>query len=144
MDVSSKEDGGSENPLKCSDQPTVLGAALLHPEGVEHFRGAVERDPAGPLPVCQGCEEQRHEAILPPGEAVVGVPSDEEHELAVATFVDQSSGRRAFNWQPTEDERSGGKSDILARRLSSHSHTLDRLGFSDPTFPNRSYQTNTV
>lgn len=134
MGVGSEKDRGSEDPLKCSNQPTVLGSPLLHAEGIEHFRSAIERDPAGSLPVCQCCEEQGHEAILPPGQAVIGVPGHEEHELAITAFVDQSSSGRALDWQPTENERSGRKSDILACRVSSHSDTFDRVDFSDPAF----------
>jgi hypothetical protein len=37
----------SEDPLKGSNQPTILGSPLLYPEGIEHFLSAMERDPAG-------------------------------------------------------------------------------------------------
>ena len=67
MRVSPEEDRGSEDSLKGANQPTVLRASLLQPEGVEHFRGAGEGDPARPLPVRQSCQEQRNQAILSPG-----------------------------------------------------------------------------
>jgi hypothetical protein len=88
MRIGSKKDRGSEDSLKCANQSTVLGAALLHSESVEHLRCAGERDPARSLPVRQRSQEQRNEPILPPRQSVVGMPGYEEDKLAVATFMD--------------------------------------------------------
>jgi hypothetical protein len=89
--VGSEKDGGGQRFAERLEPASGTGSALLHPEGVQHLGSAGRSDAARPLPVCQGCQEQWNEAILAPGQTVVGVPGDEEHELAIAAFVDQSS-----------------------------------------------------
>src|SRR5215472_12306517 len=53
--VSSEEDGSSEDALEGAHQPAILGSALLHAEGVQHFGGAAKGDPARLLVNCSRC-----------------------------------------------------------------------------------------
>src|ERR1700744_5863485 len=42
--VGSEEDRRAEDPLESSHQAPILSSALLHAEGVRHFRGTPESD----------------------------------------------------------------------------------------------------
>lgn len=52
LGVGSEEDRSSEDALERSDQPPVLRTALLYSECIQHFSGAVERDPRRLLADC--------------------------------------------------------------------------------------------
>ena len=85
----------------------------MHTEGLQHLGRARKGDPAGLLAGCQCCQEKRDEAILAPGESVLRMTGDEQHELAVATFVDQGPGRRAFYRKAAEDKWTGGEAQVI-------------------------------
>jgi len=90
--VRSEKDSRAEDALKRSDQPSVLGTALLYAERIEHLGGAVERDPRRLLPNCHCCEKDRNKAILSPRQSVAGVTGDLEHESPVPALVEEASG----------------------------------------------------
>ena len=132
MRVGSEEDRRSEDSLKRSNQATILGSTLLHPERVEHFRGAGEGDPARPLPVCQCSQKQWNQTILAPRKSVVRVAGDEKHESTIATFVDEGSSGRTLNRKAAKDKRPGGETDVLGCRTPAHPNTLDALNLAEP------------
>src|SRR5436309_6787624 len=55
--VRSEEDRRAENSLERSDEASILGAALLDSEGVEHFGCAIERDARRFLANCHRCQK---------------------------------------------------------------------------------------
>jgi hypothetical protein len=67
LDIRAKEYGRAEDPLECSHQSTVLRAALLHPECVQHFSGTSKPNGLGSLADSEGCEKYGDKAILAPG-----------------------------------------------------------------------------
>ena len=60
---------------------------------------------------------------------------DEQHELAVATFMHQGSGWRAFDRKPAKNKGAGREAQVLAGRLTAQADTLD--GFHLPESPAR-------
>jgi hypothetical protein len=100
MPVGSEEDGGTKGALESANQPAILRSPLLHTESIEHF-GRAGGDLPRPLAGRQGCQEEGHQAILAPREAVVGMAGDEENELTVAAFMDQSPRRWTLHRQTT-------------------------------------------
>lgn len=86
--VGPKEDRGAEDPLEGGNKPSVLRSALAEPEGVEHLSGGWEPDRGGLLPGRQSREEDRHESVLAPRQAVMGMPGDLQQESAISALVD--------------------------------------------------------
>ena len=72
---------------KASDQPTILRAALLHAERVQHLRCASKVNRLALLPDRQRRQENGNESILSPGQTVARMPGDLKRELAVAPFM---------------------------------------------------------
>ncbi len=66
LGVASEENGCSEDALKGRNQAAVLRAALLHAEGVQHFRGALENDGLPPLPKGRESPRKGEQADLAP------------------------------------------------------------------------------
>jgi hypothetical protein len=77
--ISAEEDRRSKNSLKGPAEAPVLGAALLHLEGVQHLGGALKSDPPRPLPDGQSREEDRDETVLAPLQPVTRVFGDLEN-----------------------------------------------------------------
>src|SRR5260370_15308918 len=71
--VGAEKDGGAEHSLEGLDQAPILRSALLHAERVQHLSAAVERNGAALPPNGQSGEVERHEAVLPPGQSVIGM-----------------------------------------------------------------------
>src|ERR1700691_815625 len=71
--IAAEENRCAKDSLKSAKQPSVLGAALLHAKGVQHFGRTPEGDRLPLLPDCQSCQEDRDQAVLSPRQAVVGL-----------------------------------------------------------------------
>jgi hypothetical protein len=69
-----EEHGCAENPFERSDQPTVFGATLLHPERFQHLGGTSEPDRLAFLPHRQSGEKDGHDPILTIRYAELGCP----------------------------------------------------------------------
>jgi hypothetical protein len=67
---------------------SILGAALLQAERIEHLRAAPECDPLPLLPNSESSEEDGNESILSPREAVAWMPSHLEEEVSVSPFME--------------------------------------------------------
>jgi hypothetical protein len=76
LSVRAEKNRRAENALERSDQPPVLGTALLDTEGIEHFGGAAERDPRGLLPNCHRSQKDRNQPILSPWKPIAWVAGD--------------------------------------------------------------------
>src|SRR5689334_10821629 len=50
LGVCTKENGCAKDPLECGNETAILRSALLHAEGVQHLRRAVERNSGSLLP----------------------------------------------------------------------------------------------
>ena len=134
--IRSEEDGCTKDPLERVHEPAILGAALLHPEGVEHCRGTLEGNPPSLLANGHRYEEDRDQAVLAPGQAIVWVAGYLKNELAVPTFMKETSGRRPFDREPAENKRPGRESMVLLIALPVLSDHLNRLRLAEATFRN--------
>ncbi len=127
-------DGGPEDPLEGVDQPPILRAALLHPKGVEHGRGAVERDSVCLLANCHRCQEDWNQAVLSPGQTVAWVPRHLKNELPVSPPMQKTPGARSTDRETAQDERSSAETEILPVGLTILAHHLDGFDLSQPPF----------
>jgi hypothetical protein len=66
MGVRAEENRRAEDALKGTHEPALLRSALLHREGVQHFRGAAEGDSRALLPDRERREKDRDKAVLSP------------------------------------------------------------------------------
>ena len=105
LSVRAEENCRAEDALKVSDQAPVLGTALLDTECVQHFGGAVERDPSRLLPNCHCGQKDRNQSILSPGEAIARMTRDLKHEATVPPFVKEATAWRALYREPTQYKR---------------------------------------
>jgi hypothetical protein len=111
--VGAEEDRGAEDALERSNQSPVLGAALLNTKCIEHFGGAVERDPGGLLSNCHRRQENWNKPILSPWKAIARVTGDLKHETTIPSFMKETSRWRTLYRQPTKDKRPRRESQIL-------------------------------
>jgi hypothetical protein len=85
--VRAKEDRGDKYSLERSNQAAILGAPLLHPENIEHFRCAAEGNGLFLLPYGQRGQENGNQPVLAPRQPVGRVPGHLQEELPVPAFV---------------------------------------------------------
>jgi hypothetical protein len=100
LGVGAEEDGRAKNALKSSDEAPILGTALLHAEGVQHIRRAVEGNLRCLLTNRESREEDRDEPILTPRQAETRVSGDLQNELAIASLVEQATRNWPLHRQP--------------------------------------------
>ena len=131
LHVGTEEDGGAEDALECGDQPAVLGTALLHAEGVQHFEGARERDSSALLPDRQGGEEKGNQAILAPRQPIGRMTGDLQQELSVPAFVQQDTIGWSLDRQATKNKGPGGEAEGLAGGISLQADALNGLGLTE-------------
>ena len=132
--VCSEVDGGPEDPLEGVHQPPILRAALLHPKGVKHGRGAVERDSGCLLADRHGGQEDWNQAVLSLGQTVAWVSSHLKNELPVPALMQKTPGARSTDRETAQHERTGAETEILPLGLTIFADHLDGLDLSEPSF----------
>jgi hypothetical protein len=132
--IGPEKDRRPEDSLERAHEPPILGSTLLHAEGVQHLHRAPKANNATLLLDCQRCEEDRHQPVLPPRQSVCRMSSDLKKELAVPALMQKLPGPRLLHGQPTEDEWTRCKSEILVCFLPLQTDTGDRLGPTQPLF----------
>jgi hypothetical protein len=132
LSISAEENRRAEDALERTDQPAVLGPALLHPKSVQHLRGAPETNDSTLLLNGKRREEDRHQPILPPRQSVGWVSSDLQQKLTVPALVQELARLRLLHGQPAEHERTGCEPQVLIRLLTFQSNAGDRLSATKP------------
>src|SRR4029077_8094662 len=102
----------------------------LHAKGVEHGCGAVEHDPRRLLTDRHRGEEDWHEAVLAPRQAVARVPGYLKDKLPVSAFMEKTPRRRSPDREAAEHEWTCAETEILPVRLTVLADHLDRLDLS--------------
>jgi hypothetical protein len=128
--VRAEKDGCAKDPFKSADQPPVFLATLMHAESVEHFTCAPKPDDRTLLLHCEGRQKNGHNAVLTERHAVVRVAGNLEHELPVATLVQELAFRQPADRQPTKHKGPGTKAERLVRLLAFDPNDLQPLAFS--------------
>jgi hypothetical protein len=131
--IRSEEYRRAEDSLERSDEAPVLRSTLLHPEGIQHLRSAIESDPRTLLPYRQGREKDRDEPILPPRQSVARMPGNLQNELSVSALVKKASRCRSFHGQTAKDERPRREPEVLLFGFALFSNRAD--GASLAQFP---------
>ena len=131
LNIRAEEYGGAEDPLESSDQPAVLGTALLHAECVQHFKGAGERDRAALLPDRQGGEENGNQAILSLRQPIGRMTGDLQEKLSVSAFVQQDTIGWPLDRQATKNKRPGSEPQGLAGGISLQPGAFNGLGLTE-------------
>jgi hypothetical protein len=126
--VRAKEDRCSENALESSYETSVLGSALLHPKGVQHFSCAAK--PNYPVLLTNGERRQkdRNDPILAPRKAVRRMSGHLKQKMSIPPFVQELSRLRTFYGQSAQYEWTGGEPEILLRLLALQADTGDGVG----------------
>jgi len=125
--VGSEEDCGAENSFEGANQPSIFFAALVHSEGLKHFRAALEADRLAPLPDGERGQENRHDSVLPERDTVAGMPSHLKHEVPVPPLEKKLIRRRPTDRQAAKNKRSGAESEILLSLIPIQSDQMDSI-----------------
>ena len=128
--VGSKEDRGAENPFKGANQPSIFFAALVHSEGVEHFRTTLETDRLALLPDGKSGQEDRHDSVLSERETVVGMPGHLQNEMSVPPLEKKLTRWRTADRETAENERPRAESEILFSLIPVQTDQLDSVELS--------------
>jgi hypothetical protein len=87
--VRAKKDRGAENAFERGDQSTIFFPAFAHAEGVQHVGRALESDGLALLLNRKRRQEDRHNAVLTEGDAIIGMAGDLKNEFTVSPLIQE-------------------------------------------------------
>jgi hypothetical protein len=127
LPIRTKENRCAENPLESANQPSILLAAFLHTERVEHFRSAPESNRLALLPDGESCQKYRYDSVLPKRQPILRMACYLEQEPSIPTLKEQLTAWWPTDGQAAKNEWSRAKSQVLIAGLSSKSHEFDTV-----------------
>jgi hypothetical protein len=103
---------------------------LVQAKGIQHGGGTGKRNSLALLANGQGGQENGHQAILAPRQAVGRMTSHLEQELTVTPFVKEHSWRGPLDGQAAQHKGSRRKSQILSDRYAFQANAFDSFSAS--------------
>jgi hypothetical protein len=113
---------------------TILLAAFVHAERLQHFSGSSETNRLALLPNGKRGQVNRDNTILPEWQTVIRMPGDLQNEVAVPPFVKHLVLRRFPHWQTTKYERPRTESQVLFSFLALQPNHATAFGLSELLF----------
>jgi hypothetical protein len=105
-----KEDRGTEDPFDAGDQTAVFLPSLLHAKHLQHLGAGSESKRLAPLADGESRKEDQYQPVLAEWETKVRMTKQLKTELAIATFEEKLSTRRASHRQTAKHEWPRGES----------------------------------
>jgi len=88
----------------------------------------LEADDLAALADGESGQKDRHNAILPERQSIVGMSRNLKDELSIPPFEHELTMRWTFDRQTAEDEWSGIEADILSAGFPPEDYLLDGVG----------------
>src|SRR4051812_25177566 len=89
--IGSEENSCPENSLEGGYQTPIFLAAFVHPERLQHLGRSSKANGLTLLADSKSRQVNRHDTVLSEREAILGVTSDLQHEVAVPALVQQQT-----------------------------------------------------